>query len=135
MLQALKILVKDPLNVVFVISGRDQIDLDNWLGDIVGLGLSAEHGSFIKYPGKKWINLAKEIDFGWKKQVAEIFNYYEERTQGVIYFNIEVVLQNIRFVQLHGIIDYQTPLTVFSKPKSVTTISKTLFFPSYQLRY
>lgn len=82
MLEALKILVRDPRNVVFVISGRDQACLDNWLGEVEGLGLSAEHGSFIKYPGKKWINLVQEIDFSWKKQVEEIFNYYEERTQG-----------------------------------------------------
>ncbi|KAI8910398.1 glycosyltransferase family 20-domain-containing protein [Gorgonomyces haynaldii] len=82
MLEAMEILTNDPRNVVFVISGRDQQCLDEWLGHIKNLGLSAEHGSFIKYPGGEWINLAKEIDFAWKKQVEEIFNYYEERTQG-----------------------------------------------------
>lgn len=82
MLVALQALVNDPKNVVFVVSGRDQICLDNWLGHISGLGLSAEHGSFIKYPNEKWINLAKEIDFAWKKQVEDIFNFYEERTSG-----------------------------------------------------
>lgn len=82
MLLALERLVQDPNNVVFIISGRDQDCLDSWLGHIKGLGLSAEHGSFIKYPGGKWINLAAEIDLAWKQEVAEIFNYYTERTQG-----------------------------------------------------
>ena len=85
MLEAMQILVNDPNNIVFVISGRDQVCLDSWLGHIKNLGLSAEHGSFIKYPGGKWINLAKEIDFAWKKQVEEIFNFYEERTQGGLF--------------------------------------------------
>ncbi|KAJ3275299.1 threalose-6-phosphate phosphatase [Borealophlyctis nickersoniae] len=82
MLKAMEILVKDPKNVVFVISGRDEACLDNWLGHIKGLGLSAEHGCFLKYPGGKWINLSEELDFSWKTEVKEIFNYYTERTQG-----------------------------------------------------
>ena len=84
MLEAMEILVKDPKNVVFVISGRDQACLDEWLGHIKGLGLSAEHGCFIKYPGGQWINLSDEIDLHWKHEVAEIFNYYTERTQGLL---------------------------------------------------
>lgn len=82
MLKAMQVLVKDPRNMVFVISGRDQACLDEWLGHIEGLGLSAEHGSFIKYPRGKWINLAEEIDLTWKNKVTEIFNYFTERTQG-----------------------------------------------------
>jgi trehalose-phosphatase len=84
MLVALEALVKDERNIVFIISGRDQDCLDNWLGHIEGLGLSAEHGSFIKYPHGKWINLAAAIDLAWKQEVAEIFNYYTERTQGTL---------------------------------------------------
>eukprot|EP00842_Homolaphlyctis_polyrhiza_P005863 jgi/Hompol1/6278/HPOL_002522-RA len=82
MLTAMRVLVNDPHNVVFVISGRDQACLDDWLGHIDGLGLSAEHGSFIKYPRGKWINLAEEIDLTWKTKVTEIFDYFTERTQG-----------------------------------------------------
>lgn len=83
MLEAMEILAKDPQNVVFVISGRDQACLDEWLGNIPGLGLSAEHGCFIKYPTKEWVNLSDELDLGWIKEVAEIFEYYTERTQGI----------------------------------------------------
>jgi trehalose 6-phosphate synthase/phosphatase len=82
MLEALQRLAQDERNVIFIISGRDQECLDQWLGHIPQLGLSAEHGSFIKYPGGDWINLAAEIDLTWKNDVMEIFNYYTERTQG-----------------------------------------------------
>lgn len=84
MLLALEELVADKRNIVFIISGRDQEFLDKWLGHIKGLGLSAEHGSFIKYPRSKWINLAAEIDLAWKQEVGEIFDYYTERTQGIL---------------------------------------------------
>ncbi|KAJ3415513.1 threalose-6-phosphate phosphatase [Chytridiales sp. JEL 0842] len=85
MLRSLAVIASDPKNYVFVISGRDQACLDNWLGHIPGLGLSAEHGCFIKYPdhnGAKWINLSQQIDLSWKDKVTEIFSFYTERTQG-----------------------------------------------------
>ncbi|KAI9330622.1 glycosyltransferase family 20-domain-containing protein [Obelidium mucronatum] len=63
-------------------AGRDQIALDKWLGHIPGLGLSAEHGCFIKYPGDtKWQNLTEQMDLSWKNEVTEVFSYYTERTQ------------------------------------------------------
>jgi trehalose 6-phosphate synthase/phosphatase len=44
---------------------------------------SAEHGSFMKYPGsKKWLNLTENIDMSWQNEIKEIFTYYKERTQG-----------------------------------------------------
>ncbi|RKO91617.1 glycosyltransferase family 20-domain-containing protein [Blyttiomyces helicus] len=82
MLKALNMLCQDPRNVVFIISGRDEACLENWLGGIKALGLSAEHGCFIRYPDHEWVNLSEEIDFTWKNEVSEIFNYYTERTQG-----------------------------------------------------
>ncbi|KAI8332220.1 glycosyltransferase family 20-domain-containing protein [Chlamydoabsidia padenii] len=83
MLQALTTLCQDPANEIWVISGRDEHALDTWLGHIPGLGLSAEHGSFMKYPhSNKWMNLAEHFDMGWKNDVLEIFSYYTERTAG-----------------------------------------------------
>ncbi|KAF7729666.1 threalose-6-phosphate phosphatase [Apophysomyces ossiformis] len=83
MLSALETLCSDPKNEVWVISGRDEATLDLWLGHIPNLGLSAEHGSFMKYPGTtKWINLAEHVDMSWKTDVLEIFTYYTERTIG-----------------------------------------------------
>ncbi|KAJ3062689.1 threalose-6-phosphate phosphatase [Podochytrium sp. JEL0797] len=83
MMRALEVLCADPRNYVFIISGRDQIALENWLGHIPGLGLSAEHGSFIKYPGESgWHNLTEQMDLSWKNEVTEVFEYYTERTAG-----------------------------------------------------
>ncbi|KAG2183739.1 hypothetical protein INT43_006750 [Umbelopsis isabellina] len=83
MIEYLTALCADPKNVVWVVSGRDQAALDEWLGGIPNLGLSAEHGCFMKAPEtNKWINLTEEIDMSWKNDVIEIFTYYTERTQG-----------------------------------------------------
>ncbi|KAF9438868.1 threalose-6-phosphate phosphatase [Entomortierella beljakovae] len=83
MLKALRALTNDPKNIVWIISGRDQKALDEWLGDVDNLGFSAEHGSFMKQPGsKKWVNLTEALDMSWKNDVIEIFTYYTERTQG-----------------------------------------------------
>ncbi|KAI7904460.1 glycosyltransferase family 20-domain-containing protein [Cokeromyces recurvatus] len=83
MLTYLKQLCKDPKNEVWIISGRDEGTLSNWLGDIDELGLSAEHGSFMRFPGsKRWINLIEHLDMNWKNDVLEIFTYYTERTMG-----------------------------------------------------
>lgn len=83
MLEYLEKLCQDPSNEVWVISGRDENALTNWLGHIENLGMSAEHGSFMRYPkSKKWVNLAEHLDMGWKNDVLEIFTYYTERTTG-----------------------------------------------------
>ncbi|KAG0273014.1 threalose-6-phosphate phosphatase [Linnemannia exigua] len=83
MLKALSALCADPKNIVWVISGRDQKVLEDWLGNIPNLGFSAEHGSFMRQPGgQKWVNLTESLDMGWKNDVIEIFTYYTERTQG-----------------------------------------------------
>lgn len=83
MLAALEKLCADPRNDVWIISGRDENALDRWLGHIQGIGLSAEHGCFVKYPSsEKWINLTEHFDMSWKHDVVDIFTYYTERTSG-----------------------------------------------------
>ncbi|CAG8676695.1 3606_t:CDS:2, partial [Scutellospora calospora] len=83
MLEALQKLVDDPKNTVWIISGRGQDKLEEWLGDIKKLGFSAEHGCFLRYPEQdKWINLTEDIDMSWQNDVKEIFTYFTERTQG-----------------------------------------------------
>jgi trehalose 6-phosphate synthase/phosphatase len=42
LLDSLDCICRDPKNQVYVISGRDQKTLDEWLGHIPNLGLSAE---------------------------------------------------------------------------------------------
>jgi trehalose 6-phosphate synthase/phosphatase len=82
-LRTLKALAADPKNAVWIISGRDQKFLDDWMGHISELGLSAEHGCFIRQPrSNDWENLTEKIDMGWQKEVMEVFGHYTERTQG-----------------------------------------------------
>ena len=82
-LRNLKSLAADPRNAVWIISGRDQTFLDEWMGHIPELGLSAEHGCFIRKPrSDDWENLAERSDMGWQKEAMDVFQHYTERTQG-----------------------------------------------------
>jgi trehalose 6-phosphate synthase/phosphatase len=85
LLRTLRALAADPKNVAWIISGRDQEFLEKHLGDIPGLGLSAEHGCFLKKPHatkNEWTNLTENLDMSWQKDVLDIFEYYTERTIG-----------------------------------------------------
>lgn len=82
-LEALTRLSEDPKNIVYIISGRDQAFLEQHLGHIKGLGMSAEHGGFIREPGSSiWRNFTENLDMEWMGEVLEIFKYYTERTTG-----------------------------------------------------
>ncbi|KAI9673739.1 MAG: threalose-6-phosphate phosphatase [Trizodia sp. TS-e1964] len=82
-IQTIKSLASDPRNAVWIISGRDQDFLNKWMGDISELGLSAEHGCFIREPGnEEWENLTAKLDMSWQNDVMEIFQSYTERTEG-----------------------------------------------------
>jgi trehalose 6-phosphate synthase/phosphatase len=82
-LRTLKKLASNPDNHVWIISGRDQNFLEEWMGHIPELGLSAEHGSFVRWPGSdEWENVAAGMDMGWRTAVTKIFDSYTERTQG-----------------------------------------------------
>ncbi|KAI8067549.1 glycosyltransferase family 20-domain-containing protein [Gongronella butleri] len=81
-LEMLKGLCSNPLNTVWVVSGRDQKTLEAWLGGIPHLGMSAEHGCFSRVPDGKWVSNIESIDMAWKDDVREIFRYYCERTPG-----------------------------------------------------
>jgi trehalose 6-phosphate synthase/phosphatase len=81
--RTLKRLAQEPGNKVWIISGRDQNFLSTWLGHIDELGLSAEHGCFLRYPGQsEWKNLAETIDMGWQEIAAEVFQKFTEKTAG-----------------------------------------------------
>ena len=81
--RTLKILAADQRNSVWIISGRDQVFLDYWMGHIPELGLSAEHGSFIRHPHQDvWENVTDKTDMSWQEEVMQIFQHYTEKTQG-----------------------------------------------------
>ena len=76
-ISTLKDLASDERNAVWIISGRDREFLHQYLGQIPNLGFSAEHGSFIRYPGQsEWATSAKEIP--WKDDVIAIFRKITE---------------------------------------------------------
>jgi trehalose 6-phosphate synthase/phosphatase len=82
-IRTLKALASDHRNAVWIISGRDQDFLQQYLGHIPELGFSAEHGSFVRYPGSsEWQNLAEKLDMGWQKDVMACFQKYTEKTPG-----------------------------------------------------
>ena len=82
-LDALSILSRDPQTHIYVVSGRDQTTLDAWLGSIENIGLSAEHGCFVRdISTGHWLNMLQDLDMGWKNDVLPIFEYYTERTPG-----------------------------------------------------
>ncbi|KAI1305077.1 trehalose-phosphatase [Xylaria venustula] len=82
-IQTLKALASDPRNAVWIISGRDQEFLQQHLGHISGLGFSAEHGSFIRYPAATtWENLAEKLDMSWQAEVIDVFQKYTDRVPG-----------------------------------------------------
>jgi trehalose 6-phosphate synthase/phosphatase len=79
----LKSLVSDPKNEVWIISGRDQAFLEEWMGHITELGLSAEHGSFMRYPGNDdWVDITESFGKQWQDEVLDVFQQFTERTQG-----------------------------------------------------
>ncbi|QPG73119.1 hypothetical protein FOA43_000424 [Brettanomyces nanus] len=84
LLGLLKDLVADKRNEVWIISGRDEAFLEKWFArEVPELGLSAEHGCFLKNPNTpEWTNLAASVDMNWQKRVEEVFQYYTERTSG-----------------------------------------------------
>lgn len=78
-LEALAKLSEDPQNLVYIISGRDADFLVQYLGHLDKIGMSAEHGSFVKEPGEtEWKNLTEKLDMSWMSEVEEIFKYYTE---------------------------------------------------------
>ena len=82
-LRTVKKLAADPQNAVWIISGRDRDFLAEWMGHIPELGLSAEHGCFMRPPrSETWDNLAAALDMAWQAEAYKIFEYYCDRAQG-----------------------------------------------------
>ena len=95
-IRTMKTLASDPANQVWIISGRDQAFLEEWMGHISELGLSAEHGSFVRHPrSDDWENITAETDMSWQQEVMTIFQHFTERTQGKT-FPLSPKKQNLR---------------------------------------
>jgi len=80
---AIATLAADPNNLVYLISGRDGDFLEEQWGMVEKIGMSAEHGSFVRAPGdKEFTNMTEALDMSWMSEVEEIFRFYMERTSG-----------------------------------------------------
>lgn len=83
LINTLTALTSDENNIIYIVSGRDQSTLDGWLGHIPNLGLSAEHGCFVKSPNESaWNNLVEDVDTSWKNEILQVFQHFTERTPG-----------------------------------------------------
>ncbi|KAL8962046.1 MAG: hypothetical protein Q9183_005213, partial [Haloplaca sp. 2 TL-2023] len=73
----------DPANDFWIISGRDAKFLDCHLGSIRSIGLSAEHGAFIRHPRcTDWENIAGPSDLAWQDAIMTVFDNFTARTPG-----------------------------------------------------
>ncbi|QLL32691.1 hypothetical protein HG536_0D02130 [Torulaspora globosa] len=84
LLSTLNNLAADPKNQIWIISGRDQKFLNKWLGSrLPQLGLSAEHGCFVKdINGGEWVNLTERFDMSWQVKVGKVMEDFTTRTPG-----------------------------------------------------
>jgi trehalose 6-phosphate synthase/phosphatase len=80
LLKLLKRLASDPLNRVFLISGRQREILSQWFGGS-GIGLIAEHGVWMSDRESDW-KLIKPLDTAWKPQILPILEAYVDRLTG-----------------------------------------------------
>lgn len=90
--QCLSQLCQAENTTVVILSGRDRSLLTSWFGDIPGLGLCAEHGSYYRIPwisGSTWMctMTGRETDFTWRPAAMELIRMYVKRTQGAFIEN------------------------------------------------
>ena len=93
----LETLCADPRNVVFVVSGREQMAVSDFFGDVPGLGLGAEHGFFYRWPQDdnvevlapsssgtraRWQTINSTFDQSWKEPARVVMEIYVQHTQG-----------------------------------------------------
>ncbi len=68
-------------NDLVIISGRERKSLTGWFGEKNNLTLVAEHGAWIKHPGREW-ELLVDADSGWKTLVKPLLEKYVRHTPG-----------------------------------------------------
>jgi trehalose 6-phosphate synthase/phosphatase len=85
-------LASDEHNTVFILSGRDRAVLDEWFGKESRVGLLAEHGYFVKYPGTDWKHVAPELNLDWMKTIKPVIEYFTKRTPGSYVEQTEVYI-------------------------------------------
>jgi trehalose-phosphatase len=83
-LAAIRSLLTDPKNVIYITSSRTLKQLELSMKDISGIGLIAENGCFLREPDKtEWEALLDESDTrDWRRGIRKVMQYFHERTEG-----------------------------------------------------
>jgi trehalose 6-phosphate synthase/phosphatase len=81
-LGVIKQLASDKRNIVAILTGRENEYIDSWFGEM-DIYIFAEHGSFIKEPGKEWVSLY-EGNQDWKSRVLPILESYTKKVFGSV---------------------------------------------------
>jgi len=105
----LQLLASQPKNNVWVISGRDQNFLQAQLGNLLDIGLVAEHGAFMRRPRSDvWIELAATADMSWKAKVKSAFEAFVSKTPGAFLEEKRVALVlHYRLAKHYRLADFQ----------------------------
>ena len=82
LLHVLAELAADPRNRVVIISGRDHLTLQRWLGHL-SISFIAEHGVWLREarPDAEW-TLFQAMNNEWKRQIRPVLEQYVNRTTG-----------------------------------------------------
>ncbi|XP_011028589.1 PREDICTED: probable alpha,alpha-trehalose-phosphate synthase [UDP-forming] 9 [Populus euphratica] len=76
-------LCADPMNSVFIVSGRGKKSLSDWFVQCENLGIAAEHGYFLRWSGMSdWETSFLAVDFDWKNIAEPVMKLYTEATDG-----------------------------------------------------
>lgn len=77
-------LLNDSRNIVYLMSGRMPEQVARLFDRVPGLGLIAESGCFLRYPGnERWDTFANLDQIAaWKASVKTILQYYQDRVEG-----------------------------------------------------
>ena len=80
LLGILQRLARDSANEVVIISGRDHVTLDKWLGPLHA-SLVAEHGAWSRGYGGDW-KPTEPVQNDWKAGIRPVLELYADRTPG-----------------------------------------------------
>lgn len=86
--QVLELLCADPKNTLFVVSGKKLEAVTEFFGNVAGIGLAAEHGSFFRMPQRPggrmhhWQTAMGLSDQSWKEPAKMVMDNYTVRTHG-----------------------------------------------------
>ncbi|EFC49177.1 predicted protein, partial [Naegleria gruberi] len=86
LLQILENLTSDPNNMVYIITGRSEEQMTEFVGHVKGLGIACEHGFYCRHPNQiEFTTSLYNIDpesLAWIEMVKPILEHVTSRTPG-----------------------------------------------------